>query len=608
MKNIAILILLISIFLINLSAQTNDEIVASIGSSNISKEEFIFRYEFTPQLMRENPKIKDILKKEFLYSLIAEKLFALYGQSISIDTSAIVRYSLKTFEELFVRDELYRKLVLEKAKPKADSIFDFYLVNGATLKLSYIKSKQKKEIDNIFDLLSKNVPFDSIYIEFDPKEKDTLSLNIGQMDDYAEHELSLLKENSISKPLLIENEYYIFKLIKRNNPLIDKPEGWEKQFKRLMELAKNKAEDEYYRAIMSELFKGRSIKANGIMLKDLANEIFRMFELRKDKSTASNKFILSTNEVAYLDNKLAPEILNSPYIPLDNDSIPLRDFINYFRFEGVSFDTLDYQKVLDVLNAKTKKYIEHKILAREGYKMGLNNSSIVQRNIKLWKDNYLYQLVVSTFKDSSNVTDEEIKQYYNELQNGKFRLKEVNIDEVVTDSLEVAEIILRELENGADIKDLAIRYSIKEDAKLNQGESGFFPVSSKGEIGKLADKMQIGEIYGPLKIPEGYTIFKLIGVKNDTVAKSESFEQIKKELSNELSYLKMKKSMNNFIVNLANKYNVSINFDLLKSISVTNIISVAYNYLGFGGRILAVPLLAPNYDWYPEWQKNRENL
>ena len=609
MKTKIILIIFFSAILFNLPAQSNDDVLAFVGGIKISKEEFLTRYEFTPQLMKENRNIKDELKKEFLYSIIAEKLLALYGQSISIDTSEIVKYSLKTFEEIFVRDELYKKFIVERAKTKADSILDFYLLNAATLDLIYIKSKEKKEIDNIYKLLNKNVPFETLYNELSDQPKDTLVVNINQFDDYTEHEIFTLKKDSISKPLFIGNEYYIFKVLRRRNQFIEKPEGWEKEYDIFEKLAKSKAENEYYQEFMRNFFNDGSYKANGKLLQAFSSEVYQIFLKKKIETDLPQKFILEVNDIADINTKLGSGILNAPYIILNNGTVPLKDFINYLRFENVSFDTLNYQKVLDILNKKTKKYIEHKILSSEGYKLKLNESPNVKKNMKLWRENYLYQLAMSTFIDSANVSDVEINSYYNELHSGKLRIKEVNIEEVVTDSIEVAEIVLKELEKGIDIKNLALKYSIKNDVKNNHGESGFFPVSSRGEIGKIADNMKIGEIYGPLKIPEeGYIIFKLIGIKTDSVKDSTSFAQLRKELSRELGYLKMKKSLDRFIAHLANKYNVSIDNDLLKAIRVTNINSIIYNYLGFGGRMLAIPLIAPNYDWFQEWQKIRENL
>ena len=120
-------------------AQSQDkQVLAKIGQLTISSEEFQLRYELTPQMFRENQRISEESKLEFLYSMIAEKLLALYGDEIRLDTSLIVSKSLKYFEEMFVRDALYKKVIEEKAQSKTDSLMSFYLSNANNVKMIFI--------------------------------------------------------------------------------------------------------------------------------------------------------------------------------------------------------------------------------------------------------------------------------------------------------------------------------------------------------------------------------------------------------------------------------------------------------------------------------------
>ena len=152
-----------------------------------------------------------------------------------------------------------------------------------------------------------------------------------------------------------------------------------------------------------------------------------------------------------------------------------------------------------------------------------------------------------------------------------------------------------------DIKELAVRFSIKNDVTVSKGESGFKPITYFKEIGSVLNQMKIGEIYGPMKVAEGYSIFKLIDVREDSSLNTESFDEIKKELVNELRHLKMKNSMNQFIAKLAKQKNITVNKELINTIPVTTHNSVVFRLLGFGGKITAVPLIAPNSEWVDEW-------
>jgi parvulin-like peptidyl-prolyl isomerase len=598
---IALIISMFLLYYIFIFCQTNVEAVATIGSKSISVDEFRIRYELTPQMFREDDKIGNKLKQEFLYTMIAEKLLALYGESISLDTAKIVRYTLKSFEEMFVRDELYKKMIVEKAKFKADSLLGFYLSNSTNAKLTYIITENLNEAEKIYDLLKKGTPFSFFSSDSSLSQGDTLTITFGQYNELTENEILTLPENAFSKPVFVENQWYVFNVIKKLYPIVERSNGWESEYKRLNKLAKERAEFIFYKDYMNSIFGNLNIKANGKLLKLFADEAYNILDKKKIKNEDQKKYFLEVSDLALISKKLRAESLNSTFLKLPDSSIPLRDFVNFLRFENVTFDSINYQKVLDVLNGKTRKFIEYKVLANEGYKYGLEKTPDVQKEYNMWKQNYFFQLIVGEFADSSAITDDEIKIYYNQMNKGKFKVKEVNVVEVVVRDPETAERVLTELEAGKDIKELSAIFTIKNEEIESNGESGYKPLTYFKEIGSALNQMKIGEIYGPMKVSGGYSIFKLIDVREDSTFNKASFDQIKKELGNEMRNLKMKNSFNQFIAKLAKQNNIAINKELINKIPTTAHNSVVFKLLGFGGKITAVPLISPNVDWVEPW-------
>ncbi len=578
-------------------SQTNHEPVATVGSKSISVDEFQFRYELTPQLFRERDDKGNKLKREFLYTLIAEKLLASYGESVSLDTTEIVKLTLQTFEEMFVRDELYKRMIVEKAKSKADSLLGFYLANSTSSMLTYIRTDRFDEAERIGELLKKGVPFDFFYSDTSLSLQDTLTITFGQFDESIENEILTLPENSFSRPLFINDQWYIFNVIKKFYPVIERSDGWEAEFKRLKKLAKERAEFTFYNDFMNNIFSNQNIKANGKLLKLFSDEVYNILDKKRARYAEQKKYFLEVSDLALINKKLSEESLNSTFIKLPGGAIPLKNFLNYLRFENISVDSIDYQNVLDILNGKTRKFIEYKILANEGYKYGLEKTAEVQKQFNMWKQNYFYQLVMTEFADSSTVTNDEIKTYYNQLNKGKFNVKEVNVIEVLVRDPEAAEKVINELGAGRDIKELTYAASNKND----EHESGFKPITYFKEIGPILNQMKIGEIYGPMKVADGYSIFKLIDVREDSSVNGASFDKTKKELENELRHLKMKNTINQFIAKLAKQSSITINNELLNSIRSINHNSVVFKLLGFGGKITAVPLIAPNSEWVEDW-------
>lgn len=589
-------------------AQQRSEILVTIGDREISKKEFQSRYELTPQLHRENRRIKEELKLEFLYSLIAEKLLSMYAEEINIDTTEVVKKSLKTFEEMFVRDALYKKVIRERAKNKADSLLTFYLNNANNVQMIFIHSSLQNDINNIYGLLKLGVPFDSLYIELKTQRNDTLTVSVGELDEEIEKKIFHLPDGAFTIPIELEDGWYIFKILNRYNPVLVKSKGWESDFKRMQRLAGERAEYEFYEEYISNFFRNKTVNINADLLKSLSQQFYLSLEKRVMPNQSVQNLFLMISDLPFIADNLGPDTLRASFIELDDQPITLGDFLHFFRFENFKVDSLDSKLVFNTLSNKARKYIEYKMLSDEGYKLGLHHSEEVKNQLQMWKDNYFMQLTTFEFIDSARVNDDEILAYYNERKGGNLRNKEVNILQLITDSLEVIESIINDLETGIDFHELLLIYSDHPSVSNLSGESGFFSVTTNAEIGSIVAAMEVGEIYGPVKLANGYSIFKLLDVKEDSVFLADDFEQIRTDLGRELGYLKKQNSFNKFIAGLATKYDVKINFDLLKSVIVTSHQSIIYNYLGFGGKVLAVPLLNVNMEWVPEWQGKQQNI
>ncbi len=604
MRTIIIQALIALFFTVTSFSQSDPTILAKIGNDFITKDEFQQRYELTPQLFRENKKIKEELKVEFLYSLAAEKLLSLYGDEIRLDTITVVKNYLKILEEMFVRDALYKREIQDKAAAKADSLLSYYLANANNVKLIYINSDSENEIKNIYDLLKIGVAFDSLYTELASDNTDTITVSIGQLSEEIESKIFPLPDEAFTQPIQLDGKYYIFKILKRYNPIIAKSFGWESDFKKSQKIAKERAENEFYQVYMQKFFKNKQVKINGKLLKNISTQFYNTIKNRIISNQTKGKIDITSEDIWHIENHFGYDSLQLPFIELSDNFLIAKDFLNYLRFENLNLDSLDFQLALKTLSAKTKSFVEYKMLAAEGYKQNLQLSIDVKKKLKIWKDNYFMQLVASQFIDSVTVSDEEIAAFYNEQKNGKLKDKQVNVLQLFSDSLETVETILNEITKGEDFEYLINKYYIKSSNNNYNRESGFFSVSPNNEVGRIAASLKIGDVYGPIPVKNGYLIFKLIGIREDSTFITEDFEEIKKDLRNNLTDLKKQNSLNRFIGDLANKYGLKLNLETLQNISVTSLQSVVYSHLGFGGRMLAVPILNVNMEWVPFWKNN----
>lgn len=596
-------ILILGLFPVLIIYPQENNILAGIGDKVITEQEFKVRYELTPQLFRENKKIVKELKFEFLYSLIAEKLFSKYGDEIRLDTSAAVKESLDYFEEMFVRDALYKKVIRGKAKSKADSLLTFYLANANNVQMIYIYSEDLKEINNIYNLIKLGVSFDSLFAELKTDKNDTLVVSVGELNKSVEDQLFPLPDGSVSNPIRMQDGWYIFKILRRYNPVLYKSKGWENDYKNSEKIAIERAESELYNIYIKDLLSDKKMYINSKLLRIVASEIYSVLNNRYSEEKSSPPYSLSIFDIPDIKKKLGSETLNLTIVDLVTKKYSVDNFISFLKFDILSVDKIINSYILNALSNKLRKFAEYKMLADEGFRLGLQNSDDVKKQIQMWKDNYYMQLITSSFIDSADVTDQELQSYL-QSSSKNIKTKKVNIIQIFSENLETIEKILTEIESGKDFREIAEYYSSLYPVTQEKIESGYFSVNENGEIGRIADKMKLNEIYGPVPVDNRFLIFKLIDIKEDSVKISLNANE---ELRRELGYKKQHKSFNNFISNLAVKYNLKIFPDVLNNIQVLSLQSIAYNYLGFGGRILAVPLLNMNMEWVQEW-KNKSDV
>lgn len=596
-------ILILGLFPVLIIYPQENNILAGIGDKVITEQEFKVRYELTPQLFRENKKIVKELKFEFLYSLIAEKLFSKYGDEIRLDTSAAVKESLEYFEEMFVRDALYKKVIRGKAKSKADSLLTFYLANANNVQMIYIYSEDLKEINNIYNLIKLGVSFDSLFAELKTDKNDTLVVSVGELNKSVEDQLFPLPDGSVSNPIRMQDGWYIFKILRRYNPVLYKSKGWENDYKNSEKIAIERAESELYNIYIKDFLSDKKMYINSKLLRIVASEIYSVLNNRYSEEKSSPPYSLSIFDIPDIKKKLGSETLNLTIVDLVTKKYSVDNFISFLKFDILSVDKIINSYILNALSNKLRKFAEYKMLADEGFRLGLQNSDDVKKQIQMWKDNYYMQLITSSFIDSADVTDQELQSYL-QSSSKNIKTKKVNIIQIFSENLETIEKILTEIESGKDFREIAEYYSSLYPVTQDKIESGYFSVNENGEIGRIADKMKLNEIYGPVPVDNRFLIFKLIDIKEDSVKISLNANE---ELRRELGYKKQHKSFNNFISNLAVKYNLKIFPDVLNNIQVLSLQSIAYNYLGFGGRILAVPLLNMNMEWVQEW-KNKSDV
>jgi parvulin-like peptidyl-prolyl isomerase len=587
-----------------------EKIIAKIGSEVITESEFIERYELTPQINAGTVGAEESIKKEVLYSIIAEKIWAIEAESMGLDNSELMKSTYKAIEKMYVRDALYRQEILNKVQLSNDYLIEAFRRNSLVLDLNYLFSEDEIEINDFYIQLINGVDFYSIFFKR-PESKlqeNPYQVSYGQMDKNVEDILYNLKPGEFTRPIKAPKGFYIFKLLLTQAKIIENAQQAEEQKKYVLKIAEKTITDSIYKDFYSRFFKEAVAETNKelfLKLSDLVVEALRNRNETEIISTAE-KVYLAPEDLYKIENDLGIELLNAEFIKLNDQPLTISDFLQELSIEKFSVDSLDNNHIKGRLNFAIKIFIEHELLSREGYKRGLQNLPEVQRYLKMWRAYYLNETLRKEIAQSIQITDEEAYEYFLEKNRDTTSVLEVKIIEVLTKNLDVIRTVLDELNAGKDFRELAVKYTIRPEAKNNNGELGFFPVSEYGEVGRKAALMKIGEMYGPIKIFEGYSLFELIDRNEKNYLSTKDFQAEKENIKVELRHKKYSNALINKTIELANKYDVQVNDEALSSIIVLNTTTLVYRYFGFGGRLLAVPMTAPNYLWLKPWMEQED--
>jgi len=571
----------------------NDKI-ATIGNFSISIDEFTERYELSPVIGKLNLVNDEGAKYSLLHSMIGEKLWAYEALKHQIDTMASVKIPVGIIEKMYVRDALYKKEILSKiniSNEDLQSALEKYLKK---LKLRFIYSDNEKDITSKYYLLKNGYSFDSLY-KANVKIDNTREIGFGDFEEATENEVYKLKIGESTKPLFLKEGWYIFNLVTATNQVFADFQGKNNTIEKIKEIiADRKAEvivGEYY----STLFKNVKAKSERRVLELVAVEIEKLIKDKKaEKDTNGYYFKLTYDEAEYLKSALAQE-LQSKFIEINENKYTLAQFLDELAFFGFRVEQKDLKTIKNKINQKAKTFIEYEVFATEGYKQGLNLLPEVVNQVNMWRDNYLFQVYRNKFLfDKYKAIKDSLVAIKGNV--GSIT-KDYTIVEVKFDNLNIAQTIFDEL-TYMNINDFKTKYlndnSVSVECKIiNSSNDVNFEY-----VGVLSN-MGIGELYGPNKKEDIYTIVKLTDVKIDTsdiTSKEDSaIDEYAKDKAGEL--------VRDETANLAKKYGFNIDKELLKSVKTTTINAYIVKMFGFGGRIGAVPLLPPFYNWIETYKK-----
>jgi peptidyl-prolyl cis-trans isomerase C len=588
----------------------DEQVLAKVGNEEITIAEFKQRFELVPQV-NQNKKSLEARKAELLYTIIAEKLWAQEAEELGLDTSEVMQLTFKNIEKRYVRDALYKKEIESKIKIDDAAVREGLLRSRRKLNFQFLRTENKSDADSLYDYLTKRSSVDSQLQDRDETlfNDSLFTVSFGELSKGVEDQLYKLKLNEFSKPIEAGNGWYIFKLKSVNEkPFLDEKQ-LSKEYLNLKKSLEKNITNELNKAFLKDFFNDKKVTTDGYLFWSFSESLIdQLNKVKIEKNISINSNIeLTIPDFKEIEERIGQDTLSMVFVEIEKKQITLNEFLKAFMYEGFYSNTTNPDTVRAKLNSRVKRFIEHELLSFEGFKRNYEQLAEVKLHTDIWRNNYLGKLFEKELIDTIEVSDEEAKQNFESKLNYSVPMQ-VNIFEILTDSLEVVEKVLNEIENGKRFQDLAREHTIREETKANNGEFGFFPITEHGEIGRIAADLELGEVYGPIKLDEGYSIFKLIGKREPEEKQNINFDQVKDSYVKQLKAKKLRQARINKTVDLANKYGITVDHNVLQSIKVKNLSMLVFKNFGFGGSGLALPIVPPFTEWVEPWQNSNQDL
>ncbi|WNF22256.1 peptidylprolyl isomerase [Mesobacillus jeotgali] len=162
----------------------------------------------------------------------------------------------------------------------------------------------------------------------------------------------------------------------------------------------------------------------------------------------------------------------------------------------------------------------------EAFAAALEQNQVSMDRIR--EDIEVYLLAEKMIGASIDVSEEEMKNYFEENKESFDQKEQVKASHILVEDEATAMKVKEELDQGKDFAELAKEFSTDSSNAENGGDLGYF---SKGEMAeefeKTAFALEAGAISEPVKTEFGYHIIKLVDKK---AAKAAEFDEHKEEI------------------------------------------------------------------------------
>ena len=520
--------------------RTDDPVVAKIGEKKITVSAF---RDFVAKLPASQQATRGDMEqvRSNLQILIDRELMMLEARNRGLDTTRAVTERLKEAQQALVVRALYERETSEPPTFREEEMRAYFEREklGEELRISRIVTATQQEARAICEQLKQGADFaqwareKSLDKKSAPQGGDVGWWSIEALPGPIRSHVMSLKIGEISEPLRWKSQFIIHTVTDRRSGAF---EDWEKEVKRAL-----KAEWEQKR------------------WNEYVEEVKTRYRMALEDAALSA--LLAWANTAGPADPIPPELSDRPLVTFKGGAVSVGDYLKGTHIRALTASWADSIKTRDSIEQMA---IQTELLMREIRRKKIDLDPSILAKLENAKEKRMAEeLRRIEVLEKVEATEEEARQFYDEHPSLYFLPAKVTGIEVLLETKEEAERILKLAREGADLRALAEEFSVR--AKDHLGRKGpfrFYPYQKElygGDLVEKAFEVEVGALTGPVNSTKGgYSVFKVL---RKEAARYEPFEEAKPRAMSAVRHQKGEVLFREFMLALKEKYADQITVD-----------------------------------------------
>jgi hypothetical protein len=570
-------------------ATVPDDTLARVGASIITSSDFIERLELMPFPGKTQGADPGTIKMRALRALVAERLLAQDAalRGMGCDTASLRRRA--GLERQMVRDELFKREVVARSTATDAEIAEGMRRYPYDLTLLFASAPSKERAAAMRDSI---------------RGGDTVGVKFGSIDWALEDSAyALSAKRKTSHP--VHSQYLgwgILRLIERKPNSEAASQSIPDRIARVRSIIQQRKIDQRAGEYQNAVLAPQRAVVDSAMFGRMARILYARLLADTSAHRGKDGFLVLLSDIDSVETAFTSQ-LDAEFVQISAGGMTVRDMLDAFRTRELTFPGTERRQFYSRLNASLKALVAAELLAREGYRQNLQQSDAVRHDMSTWETYWAASARLQVIRDSVTVNDDDVIDFLITQTPELGASYEVNVREVLSDSLSSALDVLQQAIHGKDLASLARTHSLRKAWQLHDGESGYFRVDSNPMLGFHALFQDSGAIAGPLHLKEGYSVFTTLGKRITGVEKVPPIDSLRYYGGLAARSHRQTRAVGAAVSSLAERAGVQLYPDRLSRVEFVPTNMVTLRFIGFGGSMLAMPAIMPLWNWKGEKQE-----